>query len=56
MPAVVEEFFPDQQTDGATSETKSTTPTNPSLAAKLKARTEQLATIGKQGVDASLLT
>lgn len=48
VPAVVEEFFPDQQTDGATSENTSTTPTIPSLATKLKARTEQLATIEKQ--------
>lgn len=54
VPAVVEEFFPDQQTDGTTSETASTTPTIPSLATKLKARTEQLITIGKQGVDTSL--
>ncbi|MGE4404008.1 hydrolase or metal-binding protein [Pseudomonas sp.] len=54
VPAVVEEFFPDQQTDGATSEATSTTPTIPSLATKLKARTGQLATIEKRGVDASL--
>lgn len=54
MPAVVEEFFPDQQTDGPTSETTSTMPTNPSLATKLKAKTEQLATLGRHGVDAYL--
>lgn len=54
VPAVVEEFFPDQQTDGATSENTSTTPTTPSLATKLKARTEQLATIEKQWGAASL--
>lgn len=54
VPAVVEEFFPDQQTDEPTSETTSTMPTNPSLATKLKAKTEQLATIGRHGVDASL--
>lgn len=54
LPAVVEDFFPNQQTDGTTSEITSTTPTNLSLATKLKAKTEQLATIGKHGVDASL--
>ena len=54
VPAVVEEFFPDQQTDGPTSETTSTMPTNSSLATKLKTKTEQLATIGRHGVDASL--
>jgi len=54
VPAVVEEFFPYQQTDSATSETTSTTPTPPSMATKLKAKTEQLATIGRHGVDASL--
>lgn len=54
VPAVVEEFFPDQQTDSATSKITSTTPTTPSLATKLKAKTEQQATIGRHGVDASL--